>query len=109
MSRYAGFGLALIATLLIGGCSDSKPKATQPSPPASGDTPAVEPAAQETSPTSPAEEPMPAPSAMEPPAADTPSEERKPTVLSAIGKAVAGALGASGNGPSEAPAYQPPK
>ncbi len=104
MSRYVGYGLVLIATLVIGGCSDSDPKTTQPSPPASVDTPAIEPGADEAPSAVPAEESVP-----ESPAAETPSEETKPTVLSAIGKAVAGAVGASDNGPSEAPAYEPPE
>lgn len=109
MSRYLGFGLALITVLLLGGCSDSEPDAPQPSPPASVDTPAVEPAADDTPSAVPAEEATPESAAMDSPAAEAPAEETKPTVLGAIGKAVAGAVGASGNGPSEAPAYQPPE
>lgn len=104
MSRCVGFGLALIATLLIGGCSDSEPDAPQASPPVSADTSAVDSADAEAPAAVSAEG-----SAPESPAAETPSEETKPTVLSAIGKAVAGALGASDDGPSEAPAYEPPE
>ena len=109
MSRYLGFGLALITALLVGGCSDSEPDAPKPSPPVSVDTLAVEPAADETPSAVPAEEPTPESAATDSPAAKAPAEETKPTVLSAIGKAVAGAVGASDKGPSEAPAYQSPK
>jgi PBP1b-binding outer membrane lipoprotein LpoB len=109
MSRCVGFGLALIATLLIGGCSDTKPDAPQASPPISADTSAVDSADVETPAAVPAEGSAPGDPAMDPSATETPAKETKPTVLSAIGKAVAGALGASDDGPSEAPAYEPPE
>jgi PBP1b-binding outer membrane lipoprotein LpoB len=105
MSRCVGFGLALIATLLISGCNDTKPDAPQASPPISADTSAVDSADAEAPAAVPAEGSAPG----DPSVAEAPAEETKPTVLGAIGKAVAGALGASDDGPSEAPAYEPPE
>ena len=118
MSRYAGLGLALFACMLIGGCSDSEPAASPSAPSTSVDTPSVDSTGEEAVAAVPAEaatqeapavkeEPVSEPPAMEAPAAATPVEETKPTVLSAIGKAMAGALGTSDDGPSEAPAYKP--
>ena len=119
MSRYAGLGLALMATWLIVGCSDSEPEAPQSTPPATVDAPAAEQVTEEaveevaqTEPaeSAPAEEPAPEPPVMLPPAAEASTdEESKPTVLGAVGKAVAGALGVSEEGPSEAPAYKAPE
>ncbi len=101
MSRYARLGLGLIAALAIGGCSNSEPDAPQPTAPTSAETPST-----------PAREPA---AANEPAGADAPIAENQPaegspTVLGAIGRAVAGAVGVSENdGPGEAPAYRPPQ
>jgi len=97
MRRYVGFGIVLIAALAIGGCSNAEPE----TPPLADQAP-------------PANTPEPAaadePSGAEAPIADTQSAERSPTVLGAIGRAVAGAVGVSENEePSEAPAYRPPQ
>lgn len=105
MSRYAGFGLVLIAALVTGGCRNSETETPQPTTaPAPADTlPDQAPAANTSETAVPGE-----PSDGEIPIAKTPPGQTKPTVLGAIGRAVAGALTASDdNGPSEAPAYRP--
>ncbi len=110
MSRYAGFGLILIAALVIGGCSNSEPEAPRPAAPTLTDAPSATAMAEKTPP---ADTPDPMATGELPgtdsPIAPSQPAERSPTVLGAIGRAVAGAVGASDDDeePSEAPAYRP--
>jgi hypothetical protein len=99
MRRYAGLGLILIAALMIGGCGESEPET--PSTPAPVDN--TLPQAEATEPAQFGEPPEP-----EAQADGSEAAAEKPTVLGAIGRAVAETLAGSGaqDEASEAPAYQ---
>ena len=106
MRRTAGLGLILVAALMIGGCGEREPEA--PATPAPAETPA-EAAPADTVQADTAESAS--PDEAEPQAQVNESQPtgEKPTVLGAIGRAVAGALGAPDEKEerSEAPAYRP--
>ena len=109
MSRCAGFGLILVVALVIGGCSGSKPEPPQ-TPAQKPQTPAAGPVVDNEAPPAGTKTPAAADFPSKPGAPATDVTEAKPTVLGAIRRAVAGALGASEEEqPSEAPGDRPPQ
>ncbi len=102
-SRSAGLGLVLVATLVIAGCSQSDPATPQAGPPAAEVAAPATPA-----PAAPAETPKPEAAPPQTPAEPKADGQKSPTPISAIGKAISGALGMKKDEePPEAPAYQP--
>ena len=106
MSRSARLGLVLVAALVIAGCTQSEPAAPQTG------APAPTPEAVAPTPEVPAPEANMVPSqpdTPQPPEQPKTDNQDTPTPISAIGKAISGALGIQKDEvPSEAPAYKPP-